>query len=207
MTQHLRNDIPRPLHDHRVADADIFPGDLILVVQRGVRHHDTTDRDRLQPRHRRQGTRTADLDVDAFENCRGLFGRELVSQAPARAARDKSQPLLPVKPVHLVDDAIDVIAQIGALALDQPVMAKQLSDAAAQPHQWIGGQAPGGKGFDDAHLRGGRKQRGLAPGISEKLQRTRRGDRRIELPQRARGGIARIGEELAAQLILFLIQA
>src|SRR5687767_2370771 len=55
----LRNDVPRPLHDDGVADADVAPvayrltrasdaPDVILVVQRGVGHHDPADGDRLQ---------------------------------------------------------------------------------------------------------------------------------------------------------------
>ncbi len=97
--------------------ADVLAGDLVLVVQCGVGDDDAAHRHRLQPRHRRQGAGAANLNVDLLQHRRRLLGGELVRQAPARAARHEAQALLPVEPVHLVDDAVDVIAEVGALAL------------------------------------------------------------------------------------------
>ena len=36
IAENLRDHVARALHDDRVADADVLPGDLVLVVQRGV---------------------------------------------------------------------------------------------------------------------------------------------------------------------------
>ena len=46
----------------------------------------------------------------------------------------------------------------------------------------------------------------LAPGIGEEAQRPGRGDGRVELTQRAGGGVARVGEDFAARLPLPLVQ-
>ena len=43
------------------------------------------------------------------------LGREFVRNRPARAARHEAEPLLPVEPVHLVHDAVDVVVELGAL--------------------------------------------------------------------------------------------
>ena len=56
------------------------------------------------------------------------------------------------------------------------------------------------EGRDDAGLRVRRQRRHLAPGIGEELQRPRRRDAGIELAQRARRRIARVGEHLVAGL-------
>src|SRR6185503_887579 len=84
-------------------------------------HDDAADGDRLEPRHRRQRTGAADLNIDAIEDRRRLLGREFVRNRPARAARNKAQAILPVEPVDLVDHAVDVIAERGALLADLAV--------------------------------------------------------------------------------------
>ena len=94
-------------------------------------HDDAADRDRLQPRHRRQRAGAADLDVDAVQDGGRLLGREFVRHRPARAARDEAEPLLQVEPVDLVDDAVDVVAERGAARLDLAVEREHLLDRMA----------------------------------------------------------------------------
>ena len=102
--------------------------DVILVVQRGVLHHDAADRDRLEPRHRRQRAGAADLDVDAVA-ARSSPARpaNLCAIAQRGAARHEAEPLLPVEPVDLVDHAVDVVAERGALLLDLAIESRAAS--------------------------------------------------------------------------------
>ena len=123
--QHLRDDVAGALDADAVADADAEPGDLVGIVQGGVGDGDAADADRLQPRHRGQLAGAADLDVDRLEHRFGFLGREFVGERPARRLGDEAEPLLPVEPVDLVDDAVDVERKIGALGLDRPVMGDQ----------------------------------------------------------------------------------
>ena len=115
--------------------------DVVLVVQRGVLHDDAADRDRLELRHRRQRAGAADLDLDVAQHGRGLLGRELVRDRPARRARHEAEPLLPVEAVDLVDDAVDVVVEPGALRLDLAMEGEQLLDRVAQLGQRIGREA------------------------------------------------------------------
>jgi hypothetical protein len=64
---HLGDHVAGALDDDRVADADILAADLVFVVQGRVRHDDAADRDRRQPRDRRQRAGAADLDVDRLQ--------------------------------------------------------------------------------------------------------------------------------------------
>ena len=111
---HLRDHVAGALDRHGVADPHTEPLDLILVVQGRVLHDHAADRDRLELGDRRQRAGAADLDLDVADDGRRLLGRELVRDRPARGPRDKAQPLLPVEPVDLVDDAIDVVVEPGA---------------------------------------------------------------------------------------------
>ena len=67
------------------------------------------------------------------------------------------------------------------------------SDLAA-PGQRVGGQAERGQPLDRAHLRVGERLGQRTPGVGEEAQRARGGDRGVELAQRARRGVARVGE-------------
>ena len=65
-------------------------------------------------RHRGQYAGAADLNLDGLDQGFGFLGRKLVRDGPARRAADLPQPFLPIDTVHLVDDAVDVVAEIGA---------------------------------------------------------------------------------------------
>jgi hypothetical protein len=107
----FRNHVTSPAHDHRIADPDILAPHLVLVVQRRVGHRDAADEDRLQPGDRRDRAGAADLDVNAEHLGQRLFGRELVGDGKTRRPRDKTELILPVEAVDLVDHAIDVVRQ------------------------------------------------------------------------------------------------
>ena len=114
----LRDHIAGALDDDGVADADVLAGDLVGVVQGGVAHHHAAHGDGLQPRHGGDRAGAAHLQVDGLQHGAGLLGGELVGDGPARRARDKAQPPLPVQPVDLVDHAVDVIAHVRTARLE-----------------------------------------------------------------------------------------
>ena len=123
---HLRNHVAGALDDDGVADPDVAALaqllavaadalDVVLVVQRDVLHDDAADADRLELADRRERAGAPDLDLDVAQHRRGALGREFVRDRPARRARDEAEALLPVEAVDLVDDAVDVVVEFGAL--------------------------------------------------------------------------------------------
>src|SRR3546814_4633309 len=81
---------------------------------------------RLQPRDRSQRAGAAHLYVDCVQHRLRAFRREFVRDRPTRGLGDLAEPLLPVQPVHLVDDAVDVERQIGPPPLDTAIMIDDL---------------------------------------------------------------------------------
>ena len=149
----LRDDVAGALHGDEVADAEVLAVadrlavgadalDVVLVVERGIGHHHAADGDRLEPRHRGQRPGPPDLDVDAAEEGLRLFGRELVGDRPARAARYEAEPGLEIEAVDLVDDAVDVVAERRPARLLLAIEGQRLVDAAAHPHPRVGRQSP-----------------------------------------------------------------
>src|SRR5467141_3390703 len=148
----LRNDVAGALDDHGVADPDIAAlaqllamtadaPDVILIVQRDVLHDDPADADRFELADRRERAGAADLDLDIPEHGHGALGRKLVRDRPARRARHEAEPFLPVEAVDLVDDAVDVVVEPGALLLDLAMKGDQLLDRMAQLGQRVGLEA------------------------------------------------------------------
>ncbi len=88
---HLRDHVARAADDHRVADAQVAPADLVLVVERHVGHRRAADEHRAQPRDRRDRARASDLHVDREELRRHLLRRKLVRDGPARLARAETE--------------------------------------------------------------------------------------------------------------------
>ncbi len=203
--ENLRNHVARALDRDRIADANAEPLDLVFVVQGRVLHHDAADRDRLEFRNRRELAGAADLNVDVFDDRRRLLGREFMRDRPARAARDEAEPLLPVEPVDLVDDAIDVVGQLSPLLLDLAIVLEQFLDAFALLHQRIDRQAPTLHRGDRFVLRICGPLARFAPGIGEELQGPRRGHLRIDLPERTRCRVARVHVKRFAFLLLPLV--
>ena len=98
----------------------IAAGDVILVVQRGVRHDDAAHRHRRKPRHGRQRPGAADLDVDGLRSrVQASSAGNLCAMAQRGVEERKPSRALQGKVVHLVDHAVDVIAQRRPLRLDQ----------------------------------------------------------------------------------------
>src|SRR3546814_10835632 len=108
-----------------------------------------------------------------------------------------------VEAVDLVDHAVDLEGQLGALGHDVVVEGEQFVEAAAQPRRLVQREAPAVEARAHRLDRLAERLRWLfgerAPAIGEEVQRPRCGDLRIELAQRAGGGVARVGEDLVAR--------
>ena len=204
--QHLRDHVARTLDRHGVAEAHAEALDLVGVVQRRVLHDHSADSDRLELGHRRERAGAPNLDIDVFDHGRCLLGGEFVRDRPARIARHEAEPLLPVEAVNLVDDTVDVVIERPALRFDLVMEHEHGVDRVADLHQGIDLEPAGGKPLDHAGLGLSRHRAHFAPTVGEEPERPRSGDCRIELPQRARGGVARIGEDLLPSRPLPLVQ-
>src|SRR5216684_1943786 len=213
----LRDDVAGALDDDGVADADIAALaqllavaadalDVILIVQRDVLHDDAADPDRLELADRRERAGAADLDLDIPEHGDGALGGELVRDRPAWRARHEAETLLPIEAVHLVDDPVDIVIEVGALFLDLAMKRDQLLDRVTQPGQWVGREAAALEPADHSGLGIRRHLADLPPGVGEEAERTRGGDGGVLLAQRARRRIARIGEDGIAGGLLPLVK-
>ena len=202
---HFWDHISRAVNLHPVAHANILaaandlalavtPGDVILIMQRGIADHHAAHRDRRQPCDGAQRAGAPNLNVDRLQPCPGQFGGKLMRNRPTRRGRAKAKTRLQAQIIDLVDHAVDVIAQGRARLFDPRVMLKQRLHPITEHCQRVGLKPERLQTRNRAHLRLGQGRAYLAPAIGKEPQRPRRCDLGIQLPQRSRRGIARIGK-------------
>ena len=194
--QDLGNDVARALYDDRIARPHVLAFDLVFVVERGVTDDDAAHGHRLESGHRRQCARAPDLYVDRLEDGLRLFGGELVSHRPARRPADHAQPVLPIEPVDLVNDTVDIEGQCRPRFLEDPIVLEDGFQGFAPPGGLIERKAPFREPlarFPEAVGNGGGHH---APGISKETDGTDLGYPGIQLAQTSRGRVPGIGERL-----------
>ena len=125
-----RNDIAGFLDDHGVAGADVLPGDVVGVVQRGHRDRGAADEDRLEHGKRRHRSRASDIDRDLLEARRLLFGRKFERDGPARELAGGAELAPAFERVNLDDDAIGVEAEAAPLVCPLAAERDERVDAA-----------------------------------------------------------------------------
>src|SRR5215210_1735952 len=188
----LWDHVPRPLdHDH-VTDEDALLPYVVFVVQRRARDGHAPDVDRSEQRLRRQGPGSTDVHDDVFESGTSRERLELVRYRPARRLRHRAQSPLLVPGVDLHNDAVDLVPE--RLALAGPVRA--LLDYRLYlfvQRVRVDPQAVALQGVECRRV-------ALVPfatlpdPVAEDAQRSRGGDPGIQLPDRARRQVARVGE-------------
>ena len=125
---------------------------------------------------------------------------------PPRCGGAKAEPFLQCEVIDLVDHTVDIIAKRGTLRFDLFVMGDHIARSVAKCRERVGDKAQFRQTVDGALLRFGQRCRQRAPRVGEKTQGTRTGDFRIQLPQRPRSRVARIGKCFAAPFRLPLVQ-
>src|SRR5215467_7723537 len=139
----LRNDVARALNDNGIADADVAAVsqrlavaadalDVVFIVQGDILHDHSTHADGIEFADGRKRSGAADLKFDIVENGHGAFGRKFVGDPPARRARNETKPLLPIDAVDLVDDAVDVVIELGPTFLDLAMKGDELLGRVAE---------------------------------------------------------------------------
>jgi len=196
---HFRDHVAGTAHDDGVADAHIEAGNLVGVVQGGIGDGDACHPHRRQPRHRREHAGTADLHVDGLHRGQFFERGKLVRDGPTRRARDEPHGGLLRIVVELVDHAVDVVRQTVALRADLCVIRQQARRSTRGIRLGRHRKAEFAQALQRLRVPC-RKREALVhtQRVGEKRQRPLRGDRRIELSQRAGGAVARVGQRLFA---------
>jgi hypothetical protein len=152
-------------------------------VERGVDDGDAADGHGAEAGDGGQGAGAADLDVDGLQHGSGALGGELVGGRPARQAAREAQPPLPVQPVHLVDHAVDVVAEVRAAALEVGVDGQQGLDAVGGAGVRADRQPQLAKVCSASHCVSANGRADEAPGVGDEAQRPAGGDRGVQLAQ------------------------
>ncbi len=116
------NYVAGPLYQHRIAEAEVFVANKILIVQAHGRDGDACQRYGIELGYRRDATHFAHLKFYVEEFGGGLFGLEFEGNGPARMVRRTACPLLQIELVGLHHHAVNFVSVLFAAVL--PVVAK-----------------------------------------------------------------------------------
>ena len=191
---HVGDHIARALDQHRVAHADIFLPDLVLVVEARPADRHPGQLHRLEQRRRSEGPRLPDVDLDLEHPGRGLARRELEGDGPARVVRRRAQPPLLFQRVHLHHHAVGVVAEAVALGFQGPAEVQDGFQIPAAAGFRIGPEAGGLEPFERLPVALEGERVGVAHVVEEDVQRALGGDRGIFLAHRPGRRVARVGE-------------
>ena len=195
----VRDHVAGALDEHAVADAHVEPVDLVLVVQGGVHHGDAADAHGLEHGDRRERAGAADRRRD-LRHAGGRLARGNLKATAQRGARLSLPALAQRELVDLHDGAVDLVAAVlAALSSARWKRARPRSRRArvGPPSIWkpSSRRRSSSSPATDAEL-------ALAPAeaVGDQIERARGGDLRVELAQRAGGGVARVGVRLEPAL-------
>jgi hypothetical protein len=200
-----RDDVARLLDDDPVALANVLASDVIGVVERGHRDRGPGHGHRLEHREGRHGARPPHVDGDADEPRDLTLGRKLEGDGPpGELAGGPEEPALG-EVVDLDHDAVGL--EIECPALHGPLVAERddRRNAVTDARVRLDRKAPRAE-LVERRLVSGRT--GKRDGLIEVRAQAPLGDeRRIEVAERAGGGVARIGEERFALVLTVAVEA
>lgn len=203
----FRDDFARFVDADGVADAHIEAVDEVLVVERCALDTRAAEADGVKDGRRRDAARAADGKLD-FANDGFLFlGRIFVGDGPAWHFARCAEFFAVDEVVELHDGAVDVVGEVAAALADGldglPDFVSRVADAVAvdgldalRVHVVIG-----------LGVRRKRAPLGRLEVENEHGKVAFLRDAAVELPQRPRRAVARIGKRLEAQKLLPLVDA
>ena len=200
----LWDDFAGALHLDDVPDAKVLLSDQSLVMQRRQPDDRAADLHRLEYRERIQHPRPADIHLDVVQPRLGDVRRELArDRPPGLPPADDPELVLQRQRVDLHHAAVDGEIQLSAeLRLDVMRPRRDVVQRFAPHVVWCHRNPPLGQRGQHLALRSERKRRawGRGDGVAVEAKGAHRRDGRVELPERAGRGIARVREDRLAGL-------
>ena len=176
-------------------------------MQRGARDGGAGDRHRVELGNRREHTGAAHLDANFAQDGLLFLGRELKGDGPARCAGGKAQVDLLLEAVDLYDHTVDVVVQVAAMFERLGTELVDLCRRCATSHVGVDAKAGATQPIEELALAVDVQRIGIGDGVDKGGKIAARRDLGVLLAQAAGGGVARVGEGVAALGIGLFIQA
>ena len=198
--QDLWNHVPRPLHPHPVPLANVLAGDLFPVMQVRAAHRHAPQFHRAHEGDGGHDAGPSHAGEDVKEPGDLFPRRELECERPARVMRRLADFVPRGDVVEFDDDPIDLVLEVVAPLLDLRLEREDLSDVGGGAAPLVHGQPPLAQRFERGALGGRRPSVDREDVVDVDVERARRGDARVELPQRSGRRVARVRERRAVAL-------
>ena len=192
--QDLWDDVAGAQHDDLVAGAHVLAREVLLVVQRRELDCHTGDMDRLEEGEGVQIAELSGVPLDVLERRDSGGRREFPRDGGPRLAADHAEAPLELVVIDLHDHAVDLEVQRAAALLPGQALGHDVLLAAQQLNIGIDAEAVLAKPGEHLPMGGELDPLGRPDPVGPHRQRPCGGQRRIELADRARGGVAGVHE-------------
>ncbi len=190
----LRDHVARAHHHHLVADPYVLARQVLLVVEGGRGDCDAAHLDRLQHRKGHQVAGAADVPDDVEQLRRRRRRRELPGDRPARLTAHHAQ-LAPERPLVDLDDyAVDLVVELVATLLPPAAALHHRLDAGVVVGVGVDLEAALAQPLDLLAMGGEVETAGRADAVAPDRKRSFGGERGVQLADRARGRVPRVGK-------------
>ena len=191
----LWNDVAGSLDPHGIADTDAFAVDFVLVVQGSSPNRDAGDVHGVEHGGGSQRPGAAHVEGDVLYHGNRLLRRELEGDGPAGMMRGGPEGRLQRQVIDLHDDPVGLVIQLVTLGFELLAIVNDVVQGATARPVEIYPRAGLLKRLQRVPVRrDGVGGLGVAQGVEENIQRPASSDAGIQQPQRAGGGVARVGE-------------
>ena len=175
-----------------IALPDVLAIDVLLVVEGRLRDRDATHDDRLELGPRVEGAGAADAYVDLHETRLGRARCPFVGPCPPRPLVERAESRLLVERVDLDDDTVDLIVELDPALLPLAAAACHGLDRLVPLDARIRPEAVPPHPLEDLVLALELEAHAKAHTVDPDREIPGRRDRRVELSERAGGGVARV---------------
>ena len=202
----LGDHVARAHDDHLVALANVLAVQVLLVVERRLLDRHARHLHGLQHRERDHVPGAADVPGHLLEDGRGGGRRELPRDRAARLTSDHAELALKVEVVDLHDDAVDLEVERVAALLPGLAGSHDLLDRVLDLHVPVDPEAVVAEPLERLVMRLELEPVRGAHAVGPHRQRACGGELRVELADRAGGGVARVGVGGLPRGSAFLVQ-
>src|SRR3989442_333285 len=207
-SEHLRDYLAGTRDFHPIALANVLRFDQVEVVERGGGDCDTPDFHGLEHGIRVECAGASDIDPDLLELGDLDLGRELAGDGPTRLAiPHRAQLDVQLERVDLHHDAVGAIVERGEELFELGDLRVGVREVGDEGVVRFDREPPRGELLEQLVLRrDGQLLAGRFDVEAEDPQATAARDLGVELAQRARGGVARVGEGGLARLLALAVE-
>ena len=192
---HRGNYVTGFFNDDRIPDPDVFPFNLIFIMQRRARNRAPAHQNRFENSDRCENSSATNLNFDVEQFRFHALGGVFVSDRPARRFCGEAESLALLQRVNFDHGAVGFVRKIAPNLVEIANRSQDLIDRIGRPPIFVGRQPELFEQREDSGVKIHLRTFDCASSVKNHTERALRRDLRIEMFQRTGCSISRVREQ------------